>query len=107
MCNHKNSFSTMATTMETILPPEILVEIFNYIEDEHKALFPCMLVNKLWHRFSIPLLWRNPFSSIGSIRVMINCLLTVDKDFLEKNNIKLSFELLDKPPMYNYAEFTT
>ena len=80
---------------KTFLPPEILTEIFQYVEDDYKTLFSCVLVNKYWHKFSIPKLWRHPFISTGSNQILVNCLLgTKDKDFLKKNNIKLSFELL-------------
>src|SRR6185369_4162402 len=89
------------------LSSEVLAEIFKYIEDSHKTLFSCILVNKEWHNINIPILWRDPFYSAGSIRVLINCLLVTDKDFLTRNNIKLSFELLDRLPLYNYAKFTT
>src|SRR5437763_3076883 len=89
-----------------LLPLEILMEIANYIED-YKTLFSCILVNKEWHNVNIPILWNEPFVFTDSIRILINCLLAKDKDFLTRNNIKLSFNLLDRPPLYNYAKFTT
>ena len=88
-------------------PPELLTEIFKYIEDDYKTLYSCTLVNKQWHNISIPTLWRNPFYSLDSIKILINCLLEEDKDFLTRNHIKLTFELLEKLPLYNYARFST
>jgi len=33
--------------------------------------------------------------------------LVKEKDFLTKKYIQLKFELLEKPPLHNYAKFTT
>src|SRR6185369_2926995 len=88
-----------------ILPLELLTETFKYIEDDYKTLYSCILVNKQWHIINIPTLWRNPFYSLNSIKVLINCLLEEDKDSL--TGIELTFKLLEKPPLYNYARFCT
>src|SRR6185369_14801590 len=87
-----------------ILPPEI----FKYIEDDYKTLYSCTLVNKQWHNINIPILWRNPFYSLNSIKILINCLLEEDKYSLTgiESNL-LTFKLLEKPPLYNYARFCT
>src|SRR5688572_3124117 len=91
------------------LPSEILSEIFKYFQDDHKTLFSCILVNKLWHNISIPTLWKIVlYSSEGSsIKILINCLLVEDKDFLTNHNIKLEFRLLKRPPLHNYARYIT
>src|SRR5215213_2899780 len=92
----------------TTLPLEIFIEIFKYIEGDNKTLYSCVLVNKKWHNINIPTLWRNPFISKNSVKILINCLLVEDKNFLVENDIVLKdFELLEKPPLYNYAKFTT
>src|SRR5689334_19323229 len=79
------------------LPPEILTEIFKYLKDDYKSLYPCTLVNRHWHNISIPIIWRDPFYSTISFQILVNCLLVEDEDFLTKNDIKLTFELLKKP----------
>ena len=89
----------------TSFPPELLTEISKYIEDDYKTLYSCVLVNKQWHSINIPTLWRNPFYSLDSIKILINCLLEEDKDSL--TGVELKFELLKKPPLYNYARFCT
>src|SRR6185369_10129515 len=82
--------------------------MFKYIEeDDYKTLFSCILVNKQWHDINIPILWKNPFICAGSSEIILNCLLVLDKDFLKKNKIKLTFKLLNKQPLHNYATFTT
>src|SRR5688572_8781922 len=89
------------------LPLELLTEIFKYNEDDYTTLYSCILVNKEWHYIIIPILWRYPFYSVDSIKIIVNCLLEEDKDFLTRNGIELFFELLEKPPLYNYAKFCT
>src|SRR5689334_16679201 len=89
----------------SILPPELLMEVFKYVEHDYRILSSCVLVNKQWHDINISALWRNPFVCTGSIKILINCLLAKDKDFLVRNDIRLSFELLDRLPLYNYAKF--
>src|SRR6185369_628213 len=106
------------------LSPELLLEIFQYIENDYNSLYKCVQVNKYWHNFSIPILWWNPFYSYKSVRILINCLLAEDKDFLtmerknkaknsciykdeDDNDIKIWFKQLKKPPLHNYAKYTT
>ena len=69
--------------METILPPEILVEIFNYIENDHKVLLSSVLVNKhkQWHSFSKYSYFMEKHIFFY-YRIIINCLLTIDKDLI-------------------------
>ena len=88
-------------------PLELLIETFKYIEDDYKTLYSCILVNKQWHNINISTLWKDPFVCGDSIKILINCVLEKDKDFLTRNGIKLTFELLEKPPLYNYARFCT
>ena len=97
-------FLRMSRTPMT-LPLELLTEIFKYNDYDYKTLYSCILVNKQWHYINIPILWENPFYSKGSIKIIINCLLEEDKDFLA--GTKLDFKLLEKPPLYNYARFCT
>src|SRR5204862_398021 len=42
--------------------PELTNEIIQYFQNDHKTLFSCTLVNRLWCRLAIPLLWEDPFS---------------------------------------------
>src|SRR5436190_13023540 len=44
--------------------PELLNEIIQYFQTDFSTLHSCILVNRLWCRFAIPLLWENPFSII-------------------------------------------
>ncbi|CAB5182275.1 unnamed protein product [Rhizophagus irregularis] len=42
--------------------PELVNEIIQYFHYDYKTLHSCILVNKLWCRLAIPLLWEDPFS---------------------------------------------
>uniref|UniRef100_U9UPC9 F-box domain-containing protein n=1 Tax=Rhizophagus irregularis (strain DAOM 181602 / DAOM 197198 / MUCL 43194) TaxID=747089 RepID=U9UPC9_RHIID len=42
--------------------PELTNEIIKYFHDDYITLHSCILVNRLWCRLAIPLLWENPFS---------------------------------------------
>ncbi|EXX60475.1 uncharacterized protein OCT59_000512 [Rhizophagus irregularis] len=44
--------------------PELLSEIIQYFRNDFSTLHSCILVNRLWCRLAIPLLWENPFSII-------------------------------------------
>jgi hypothetical protein len=42
--------------------PELIYEIVRYFRNDYKMLHSCILVNRLWCRLAIPLLWEDPFS---------------------------------------------
>ncbi|CAJ0838860.1 14480_t:CDS:2 [Entrophospora sp. SA101] len=98
--------------MSTIFPPELLTEIFErlYLEEDKPTLFSCCLVDKGWHKYCIKLLWREPFESKGSVKILINCLKHYSEPgtLLREDDVQLDFELLGAGqirPLYNYAAF--
>jgi hypothetical protein len=44
--------------------PELLEEIIKYFQYDYKTLYSSILVNRLWCRLTIPLLWENPFLNV-------------------------------------------
>ncbi|RGB27751.1 hypothetical protein C1646_819566 [Rhizophagus diaphanus] len=42
--------------------PELVYEIIKNFQNDYSTLHSCVLVNRLWCRLAIPLLWENPFS---------------------------------------------
>ncbi|RGB40024.1 hypothetical protein C1646_753819 [Rhizophagus diaphanus] len=42
--------------------PELTYDIIKYFKNDFSTLHSCILVNRLWCRLAIPLLWENPFS---------------------------------------------
>ncbi|CAB5192185.1 unnamed protein product [Rhizophagus irregularis] len=41
--------------------PELTNDIIQYLEKDFSTLYSCILINRLWCRLAIPLLWENPF----------------------------------------------
>uniref|UniRef100_U9T5P7 F-box domain-containing protein n=1 Tax=Rhizophagus irregularis (strain DAOM 181602 / DAOM 197198 / MUCL 43194) TaxID=747089 RepID=U9T5P7_RHIID len=39
--------------------PELIYEIIKYFQNDFSTLHSCILVNRLWCRLAIPLLWEN------------------------------------------------
>ncbi|CAJ0873022.1 21395_t:CDS:2 [Entrophospora sp. SA101] len=101
----------------TSLPPEFegKAKIRNWLitlngmkaKYNYETLYSCILVSRSWFRTVAPILWKDPFHSKNSMKTMIRCLSKESKDFFVKNNIKLSFEVLDddKLLLCNYSEF--
>src|SRR4051812_3803757 len=52
----------MSTNPLPLLPPDTLAIILNFLSTSKSSLYSCALVNRMWCRLSIPLLWSNPFS---------------------------------------------
>ena len=77
------------------IPLELLCEIFNHLQYDYRTLHSCILLNKQCLNINISTLWKDPFYSIKSAKILIDCLLVEDKDFLVKNDIKIKFKLLE------------
>lgn len=67
---------------------DCIIQIINYLEDDIKSIFCCMLINKAWSYTAIPFLWRNPFGIISNgdfskapkiVQTYILCLSENDK----------------------------
>src|SRR5438445_7184253 len=64
--------------MSAFLPPEILEEIFENLQDDKMTLHSCILVSRSWCIVAIPILWRKPFkllnkpSSVKLVRTYIS-----------------------------------
>src|SRR6266536_2475359 len=100
------------------LPVDCLNEIFEYLEDDKPTLHLCLLVNRLWCKISVRILWRNiwnfnhcSFIPRRPLRVersilstLIACLPNESRELLYKNNIFISTPT-SKPPLFNYAAF--
>src|SRR3954469_6309273 len=99
------------------LPADCLNEIFDYLEDDKVTLHSCLLVNRLWCKISVRILWRNvwsfrytvaePFQSVVSSQILITliaCLPNESKDLLYKYE-KNFLTPISKTPLFNYVSF--
>ncbi|GES73777.1 hypothetical protein GLOIN_2v1784405 [Rhizophagus clarus] len=89
------------------LPIDCINNILEYLEDK-VSLHSCLLVNRLWCRISVVILWRNiwDFKQFGStqiIRTLITCLPNKSKETLFKN--KVTSIPTSRTPLFNYASF--
>src|SRR5436305_865640 len=65
------------------LSADCLNEIFEYLENDAVTLRSCLLVNRLWCKVSVRILWRR----IRNYNTLIACLPNDSKDILFKNGV--------------------
>jgi hypothetical protein len=85
--------------------PEIISEIIQYFRNDFSTLHSCALVNRLWCRLAIPLLWEDPFSlkypkNYRYIEVYLQYLNDDDKTQL--NEYGISNDLFSSNILFNY-----
>src|SRR5438045_2126039 len=118
--------------MSCSLPADCLNEILEKLEGDKITLHSCLLVNRLWCKISVRILWRDIWkfkfaksyfvprricsrSSNRSLRfgvqvassilsTLISCLSNESKELLNKNEIFISAPT-SKQPLFNYAAF--
>ncbi|PKB96116.1 hypothetical protein RhiirA5_435411 [Rhizophagus irregularis] len=90
--------------MISTLPIDCLNKVFECLEENKATLHSCLLVNRLWCRISVEILWRNiwGFNHAQIIRTLIACLPNESKDFLINNGASIP---ISNPPLFNYASF--
>src|SRR6059058_120759 len=100
-------FEIVFKKMPCPLPADCLNEIFENLYDEKITLHSCLLVNRLWCKISVRILWRNiwDFSQQRPLKVtssilstLISCLPIESKELLYKKGIFISTPT-SKPPL--------
>ncbi|PKC62397.1 hypothetical protein RhiirA1_465177 [Rhizophagus irregularis] len=96
------------------LPVDCLEEIIEFLETDKFTLYTCLLVNRLWCKISVRILWRNTFDFIyhekssniypSILSTLIACLPDESKNLLYNNGISIS-PPTSKPLLFNYASF--
>ncbi|PKC65590.1 hypothetical protein RhiirA1_460871 [Rhizophagus irregularis] len=98
------SFSKMFSDL-----PELTYEIIKYFRNDFSTLHSCILVNRLWCRLTIPLLWENPFSiptrNYNFIDIYLNNLNDDFKSKLNEYKINNSLPLNNNNTLFNYPKF--
>ncbi|CAB5181295.1 unnamed protein product [Rhizophagus irregularis] len=89
--------------------PEIINEIIQYFQNDFSTLHSCILVNRIWCRLAIPLLWENPFSlrypkNYRYIEVYLHNLNDYDRSQL--NEYGISNDSFLSNTLFNYPSFT-
>jgi hypothetical protein len=88
--------------------PELINEIIQYFQNDFLTLHSCILVNRLWCRLAIPLLWKDPFSikfprNHHFIEIYLHNLNEDDKKKL--NDYVTHNDLLPSKTLFNYPSF--
>src|SRR5438105_4897990 len=89
---------------------DILLIIFEELEDDQASLFSCLLVNRLWCETAVPFLWRNPWRYILGYHqenFLYNTILLFlpdeSKELLKIQGISIPSE--HNPPAFDYLSF--
>ncbi|RIA87825.1 hypothetical protein C1645_827250 [Glomus cerebriforme] len=88
--------------------PELLNNIIQYFRNDFSTLRSCILVNRLWCRLTIPLLWKNPFSLLipknyHYIEIFLYNLSEEDKT--QFNEIGINKNIFPTNTLFNYPSF--
>jgi hypothetical protein len=87
--------------------PELTYDVLKYFKNDFSTLHSCILVNRLWCRLAIPLLWENPFSiSIGNRKFIEIYLDNLKGDLKTKlNEYEINDNLFPSNTLFNYPSF--
>ncbi|GBC10871.1 hypothetical protein RclHR1_09980005 [Rhizophagus clarus] len=88
--------------------PELTYEIIKYFQNDFSTLHSCILVNRLWCRLAIPLLWENPFSTFTENHNFIEIYLhnNLNDDLKTKlNEYNIIYNSLSSNTLFNYPSF--
>jgi hypothetical protein len=87
--------------------PEIMKEIIQYLDNDFSSLHSCILVNRLWCRSAIPLLWEDPFSiatrNYHFIEIYLHELNDDEKTKLI--NYRIRNNIIPLNVLFNYSSF--
>src|SRR2546430_8859637 len=87
--------------------PELMYDIIKYFQNDFSTLHSCILVNRLWCRLAIPLLWEDPFSNPTKnyhfIEIYLCDLNKGDKTKLNEDGIDSN--LFPSNTLFNYPSF--
>src|SRR4051794_29232575 len=85
---------------------DVLLLIFEELQNDKKSLYSCLLVNRTWCKITIPILWKNPLKFCNS-KVLLNVILSnlskESRDILKNKEIDLFTEI--HQPLFNYISF--
>ncbi|CAB5192137.1 unnamed protein product [Rhizophagus irregularis] len=89
--------------------PELTNEIIQHFRNDFSTLYSCILVNRLWCRLAIPLLWEDPFSkhdpkNYHYIEIYLSKLNEDDKAKFNEYGIKYDL-LRSNSTLFNYPSF--
>jgi hypothetical protein len=92
---------------------ELIYDVIKYYQNDYSTLHSCVLVNRLWSRLAIPLLWENPFSILSTkdyndvigINVIGIYLDNLNGDLITELHAFIDDNLLPSNTLFNYPIF--
>src|SRR5687767_12519551 len=85
--------------------PELTYEVIKCFQNDFSTLHSCILVNRLWCRLAIPLLWENPFSFRTGNYNFIGIYLHNLNDNLKIKLNNVIDNSLSSNTLFNYPKF--
>ncbi|GBC02670.1 hypothetical protein RclHR1_04740013 [Rhizophagus clarus] len=87
--------------------PELTSKIIQYFKNDYSTLYSCILINRLWCRLAIPLLWENPFSThVQNYQFIEIYLHSLNEDDKAKfNEYGINSNLFLPNTLFNYPGF--
>src|SRR5687768_7147233 len=91
--------------------PEITSYIIQYLRNDLRSLYSCILVNRLLCQIAVPVLWEDPFfaryhEGRGSLlETYLLFLSDNDKTKLKEFGITINTQPLFKKPLFDYPKF--
>src|SRR3954471_3165629 len=87
--------------------PELINEIIQHFQNDFSTLHSCILVNRLWCRLAIPLLWEDPFSiTTGNYHFIRNFLYNLnDNDKKKLIDYEINNDLIPSNTLFNYPSY--
>ncbi|CAB5107242.1 unnamed protein product [Rhizophagus irregularis] len=87
--------------------PELTYDVIKYFKNDFSTLHSCILVNRLWCRLAIPLLWENPFSIPNkNYNFIIIYLHNLNGDLkAQLSKYKIDDKLFPSNALFNYPTF--
>ncbi|PKK67005.1 hypothetical protein RhiirC2_852481 [Rhizophagus irregularis] len=91
---------------------DILLIIFEELEDDQRSLFSCLLVDKLWCETAVIFLWKNPwryYLGFYQEKFLYNTIILFlpdeSKEFLKLEGIDIPSSKSQNPPLFDYLTF--
>uniref|UniRef100_U9TAI7 F-box domain-containing protein n=1 Tax=Rhizophagus irregularis (strain DAOM 181602 / DAOM 197198 / MUCL 43194) TaxID=747089 RepID=U9TAI7_RHIID len=89
--------------------PELTNEIIQHFRKDFSTLYSCILVNRLWCRLAVPLLWEDPFSKHDPKNchfIEIYLSKSNEDDKAKFNEYGIKYDLLrSNNTLFNYPSF--
>ncbi|CAG8467053.1 17400_t:CDS:1 [Racocetra persica] len=96
----------------TKLTDDCYLEIIKNLEYNHHSLFNYLLVNRLFCRFTVTLLWANPLNNINKVLIDVTSIFLIYLDENEKQQltssayqINLSCTRIFQKTLFKYVDF--